>query len=50
MIRTSVSLPEALHRRYKLASVETGVVLTELLRRAAAEWIQKQRFLRRPRN
>jgi len=38
-----VALPEALHRRYKLASVETGVVVTELIRRAAAEWIQKHR-------
>jgi len=41
MIRTSVALPEAIHRRYKLASIETGAVVTELLRRAAAEWIEK---------
>ena len=41
MIRTSVALPESLHRRYKLASIETGAVVTELLRRAAAEWIAK---------
>ena len=44
MIRTSVALPEGLHRRYKLASVETGVVVTELIRRAAAAWIQKYRI------
>jgi hypothetical protein len=43
MVRTSIALPEALHRRYKLASVETGAVVTELLRRAAAEWIEKYR-------
>jgi hypothetical protein len=43
MIRTSVALPEELHRRFKLASIETGAVVTELLRRAAAEWIEKYR-------
>jgi len=43
MIRTSVALPEDLHRRYKLASIETGAVVTELIRRAAAEWIEKYR-------
>ncbi|HET7499038.1 MAG TPA: ribbon-helix-helix protein, CopG family [Candidatus Eisenbacteria bacterium] len=43
MIRTSVALPEDLHRRFKLASIETGAVVTELLRRAAAEWIEKYR-------
>ena len=41
MIRTSVALPEDLHRRFKLASIETGAVVTELLRRAAARWIEK---------
>jgi hypothetical protein len=41
MIRTSIALPERLHKRYKLASIETGAVVTELLRRAAAEWIDK---------
>ena len=41
MIRTSVALPEDLHRRFKLASIETGAVVTELLRRAAAMWIEK---------
>jgi hypothetical protein len=49
MIRTSVALPEALHLRYKLASIETGVVVTELIRRAAAEWIQKHRVTKRKR-
>lgn len=43
MIRTSVALPEDLHRRFKLASIETGAVVTELLRRAAAEWIERYR-------
>ena len=43
MIRTSIALPESLHKRYKLASIETGAVVTELLRRAAAEWIAKYR-------
>jgi hypothetical protein len=42
MVRTSIALPEALHKRYKLASIETGAVVTELLRRAAAEWIEKR--------
>jgi hypothetical protein len=41
MVRTSIALPESLHKRYKLASIETGAVVTELLRRAAAEWIKK---------
>ena len=41
MVRTSIALPESLHKRYKLASIETGAVVTELLRRAAAEWIAK---------
>ena len=41
MIRTSVALPVGIHRRFKLASIETGAVVTELLRRAAAEWIEK---------
>jgi metal-responsive CopG/Arc/MetJ family transcriptional regulator len=41
MIRTSVALPEALHKRFKLASIETGAVVTELIRRAAMEWIDK---------
>jgi hypothetical protein len=40
MVRTSIALPESLHKRYKLASIETGAVVTELLRRAAAEWIK----------
>ena len=43
MIRTSVALPVDLHRRFKMASIETGAVVTELLRRAAAEWIEKYR-------
>ena len=43
MIRTSIALPQSLHKRYKMASIETGAVVTELLRRAAAEWIQKYR-------
>jgi len=47
MIRTSVALPEALHKRFKLASIETGAVVTELLRRAAAEWIDKYKPGRR---
>jgi len=46
MIRTSVALPEDLHRRFKLASIETGAVVTELLRRAAAEWIERYRSRR----
>ena len=43
MVRTSVALPEEIHRRFKLASIETGAVVTELLRRAASEWIEKYR-------
>jgi len=43
MVRTSVTLPEDLLRRFKLASIETGAVVTELLRRAAAEWIDRYR-------
>lgn len=49
MVRTSIALPESLHKRYKLASVETGAVVTELLRRAAAEWIEKYRPPRKSR-
>ena len=40
MIRTSVALPAGLHKEFKLASIETGVVVTELSRRAATEWIK----------
>lgn len=43
MIRTSVALPEELHRRFKLASIETGAVVTELIRQAASEWIERYR-------
>jgi len=43
MVRTSVALPEDLHRRFKLASIETGAVVTELLRRAAAMWMERYR-------
>jgi len=43
MVRTSVALPDDLHRRFKLASIETGAVVTELLRRAATEWMEKYR-------
>ena len=47
MVRTSIALPESLHKRYKLASIETGAVVTELLRRAAAEWIEKYKTPRK---
>jgi hypothetical protein len=47
MIRTSIALPESLHKKYKLASIETGAVVTELLRRAAAEWIDKYKPARK---
>ena len=50
MVRTSIALPESLHKKYKLASIETGAVVTELLRRAAAEWIEKYKPPRKGRS
>jgi hypothetical protein len=40
-IRTTAALPQALHRRLMLESVETGLVATEIIRRAVAEWLDR---------
>lgn len=40
-VRTSASLPRELHRRLMLASVETRMVATEIVRRAVAEWLER---------
>lgn len=40
-IRTSAALPEALHRRLMLESLETGIVATEIIRRALIEWLDR---------
>lgn len=39
MTVTTVALDKDLHRRLRLASVETKIPLTEILRTAAAAWI-----------
>jgi hypothetical protein len=41
MVRTTAALPEALHRRLMVASIETRLVATEIIRRAVAEWLGK---------
>ncbi len=40
-VRTSVAMPEELHRRLMLESIETGLVATEIIRRAVAEWLDR---------
>ena len=47
MIRTTAALPEALHRRLMLASLETRLVATEIIRRALAEWLGRRHRRRR---
>jgi predicted cobalt transporter CbtA len=42
MIRTTAALPKALHRRLMVASVETRLVATEIIRRALAEWLDRR--------
>ncbi len=39
MIRTSIALPFEVHRRLMHVSVDTGIVATEIARRAVIEWL-----------
>ncbi len=45
---TSIALPEALHRRARIAAAERGVVLTAIFREAVAEWLDRHEGRRRP--
>jgi len=40
-VRTTAALPERLHRRLVLASLETRLVGTEIIRRALIEWLDR---------
>ena len=42
MMITSVALDEALHRRLAIAAVEDNAAITELVRQAIAEWLNKR--------
>jgi predicted DNA-binding ribbon-helix-helix protein len=43
MVTTTVALRGAVHLRLKKISAETGIVMTELVRRAVEEWLRRQR-------
>ena len=42
MIVTTVALPEDLHRRLALAGLEERIVLTELVRLALVDWLDRR--------
>lgn len=42
MVVTSVALDQALHRRLAIAAVEDNAALTELVRQAVKEWLDKR--------
>jgi hypothetical protein len=42
MVVTSVALDQELHRRLAIAAVEDNAALTELVRYAIAEWLNKR--------
>lgn len=41
MVATNVAFAKAVHLRLKVISAETGVVMTELVRQAVAEWLKR---------
>jgi hypothetical protein len=43
VVVTSIALPRTLHRRAALAAVRDGLALTELYRRAVAQWLAARR-------
>lgn len=46
---TTVALPETLHRRLAIAAIEDETVMTELVREAMADWLDRRDRERRPR-
>lgn len=42
MVVTSVALDEELHRRLAVAAVEERAALTELVRQAVREWLERR--------
>ena len=43
MIVTTVALPEALHKQLAGAAKRLGTVMTELVRQAVSEWLQRNK-------
>ena len=39
---TTVALEEGMHRRLAIAAIEESTVMTELVRRALAEWLDRR--------
>ncbi len=39
---TTVALAEAMHRRLAIAAIEERTVMTELVRRALGEWLERR--------
>ena len=39
---TTVALPEELHRRLAIAALEGRTVMTELVRQAVTEWLERR--------
>jgi hypothetical protein len=48
MIVTTIALPPALHRQLALAALEDNAALTELIRQAVQEWLERRPHRRRP--
>lgn len=44
---TTVALEEGMHRRLAIAAIEESTVMTELVRRALAEWLDRRARKRR---
>lgn len=44
---TTVALEEGMHRRLAIAAIEESTVMTELVRRALAEWLDRRGRKRR---
>jgi hypothetical protein len=42
MIVSTMALPEDLHRRLAIAAVEDRIAMTELVRRALADWLDRR--------
>ncbi len=39
---TTMALPEELHRRLAIAALEDNTVMTELVRQAVTEWLERR--------
>ncbi len=49
MVVTSVALDQKLHRRLAIAAVEENAALTELVRQAVREWLDRRDRMRKGR-